>query len=788
MTIQIIPSDAIENFTIATNPIRQFTSSSLHGSTGSVRVFSRHSSFEKDNIVSSAFLDSKADDVNIDLLLNSISLSVISGATNINSSISQYMSMADAASVSTRKSKELGIDRFIPPFTQITNQTMTKLFMKDNLMPFYRHNFSSYNWNYVNYHSLNFFTASSVPSNSVLLYPNDFAFNVDGTFLSGGYNLSGAFTIDFYINPRYTNDNNSSFKAGTLLHLSSSYAVSLISGSSKDYNGFVDGYRILLQLSHSADVIPSLALPGGKPNDLTFLSNDNVLHKNNWHHVIITWGTNTINNGTGSFYVDGQNAGTFVIPSSSITPNFFPTQGNVDVLFVGNYYEGNNTDGNITAKFFGGDPSLRDGLVVIDGDTGFDYPDNYKFNHPLNAEVHDVSIRNYYTSTPPTNIAPSNLNNISFYLPPFFTTTSPYRQFVGETGGIPITPFFSKDGTTIDPFSVEMSFGVAGRYLNLENFTYDFGSKNFPRLLFLTATNIDTSTEAKTCNEFLYDMPGVRKRNVSILPCDDGNFSPNFNFVGQVITSSIESSKYTDALGVIDYSYISLDNMVSETFSYRTIETDSGSFFDSITGVKPEVLRSGEIPGAVYSIFQRTRDPSSNEIVMFNISNLFYGNRIYPGSLTITDSAITGTDGKISITLKDDGYGGLYRADALTPHATWNSVGNVFYNEGLLLIKSPEIPFFGKEQYNLTFKGDQNIHVLKVNVFANANQLNSSSNASYMPLSASLDANDNDSEFVYLSGINFHDDNFNVVMKSSFAQPLKKRIGDRYLIKAKMDF
>ena len=37
-------------------------------------------------------------------------------------------------------------------------------------MPFYRRSYDSMNWAYTNYHSLNFFTGSNVPSDSVLIY------------------------------------------------------------------------------------------------------------------------------------------------------------------------------------------------------------------------------------------------------------------------------------------------------------------------------------------------------------------------------------------------------------------------------------------------------------------------------------------------------------------------------------------------------------------------------------------------------------------------------------------
>ena len=73
-------------------------------------------------------------------------------------------------------------------------------------------------------------------------------------------------------------------------------------------------------------------------------------------------------------------------------------------------------------------------------------------------------------------------------------------------------------------------------------------------------------------------------------------------------------------------------------------------------------------------------------------------------------------------------------------------------------------------------------------MLAPAGQINSSSNPSYIPISASLNANDQDSEFVYITGINFHDDNLNVVMRANLAQPIVKRKGDKILFRPQIDF
>jgi hypothetical protein len=190
---------------------------------------------------------------------------------------------------------------------------------------------------------------------------------------------------------------------------------------------------------------------------------------------------------------------------------------------------------------------------------------------------------------------------------------------------------------------------------------------------------------------------------------------------------------------------------------------------------------------APLTIYQRTRDPSSNQVTFFDVSNLYYGKRILPGSLTLTDTSLTGSGGAVKVTLKDDARGNIYRADSFTSASLWNSVGNVFYDEGIIVIKNPHLYFYGKDGFEIDFRGDQNIHVLKLEVLALQNQLNSSSNPNYQDVPPSGYATDTDPHFVYITGINFHDENLNVVAKTQLAQPIVKRHGDRVLFKVSID-
>ena len=194
---------------------------------------------------------------------------------------------------------------------------------------------------------------------------------------------------------------------------------------------------------------------------------------------------------------------------------------------------------------------------------------------------------------------------------------------------------------------------------------------------------------------------------------------------------------------------------------------------------------------------------SSNLVSWWDISNIYYGDRIRPGTLKLQGSVGARTldeqhtplmTGTFNMTLRDDGHGGMYRADAATSHAKWNNVGNVFYNEGLVLIKSPHIHDLGLadlEGYKVDFVGDRNVHVLEVMFEAPAGQFTSSSNPSWHQgrgMVASDHVNDENSSFVYITGLNFHDENFNIIARTNLAQAVIKREEDKLFFRVKIDF
>ena len=115
--------------------------------------------------------------------------------------------------------------------------------------------YPSMEWAFTNYNCLNFYEDAGVPTDSVLIYPA----STSSADTENFYAPSGSFTFDFYVKPKTNSDSlvrTSEISAGTILHMSSCYAISLVTGSSRDPKGMPDKYRVMLQLSSSANIKP----------------------------------------------------------------------------------------------------------------------------------------------------------------------------------------------------------------------------------------------------------------------------------------------------------------------------------------------------------------------------------------------------------------------------------------------------------------------------------------------------------------------------------------------------
>ena len=786
----ILPED-IETFTLETSPTWTFASSST-GITGSAYVFQRRSLREKEIYPLSMYSASLFEDQNITTYLKLAKNSALSASSNF-SQIQSYLAALDTQQPSVRKQQTVEIIRFTPGFG-LSQNIYRKGTVLNSYFPYYRHIYPSLQYAFNNYNCFNFISSSAFPSDSVLLYPQ-LVSSSGTTIVSASYAVSASFSFDFWIKPKNTTDNDTApYKPGTIMALSGCYAISLLSGSSKDADGRPNKFRLLFQLSGAANIPPSNINVSNLPS-MAFVSDDNSLLKDTWHHVTIRWGTSQYNLGSGSILIDEVSRGNFTITQSALS---YKTTGGSDgpvALCVGNFYEGTNSGVNAMSRFFTTAISTREGLMELYPDTSIRYPTTYSFTHPLNAELSELKIYNKYlidseVSALRTN-GPQSFENLVFYVPPFFTQESPTRQLVGNDGGIFVTPFQTRTGTTETPFSAELAFEVGGHYINLENFTREMVGGTYPRLLGLSGSIVTApGSFPETANAILYSTASIRRRNLTILPCDNANFFPSYKLLIGLSSSYFHNDLYNEDLSLVSLRDIYPTSSLLKGLQIKDVTTDrsNNSLINDLMGPDPSDNSTfGKVSGYVPTILQRTKDNTSNQVVFFDVSTLFYDQNIEPGSLIMVDSAVSSSD-KLSITLKDDGYGNLYRADTAGEAATWNSVGNVLYNEGIILIKHPSLFMFGESQFSISFKGRHDIHILTIDCLARTGMVTSSSNPSYIEGNSTSNVNEADQKYVWISDVLIHDENLNVITKTKLAQHFQKKTGDKALFKIKMDF
>jgi hypothetical protein len=106
----------------------------------------------------------------------------------------------------------------------------------------------------------------------------------------------------------------------------------------------------------------------------------------------------------------------------------------------------------------------------------------------------------------------------------------------------------------------------------------------------------------------------------------------------------------------------------------------------------------------------------------------------------------------------------------------------------MAVIKSPHLLFFNKDEANIKFRGEQNLHTMILNVPAFKEMFNSSSNPTFESLAPTTGANDEELTTLYITTVNIHDDNFNIIMKANLAQPIFKTEEDEFVIRLKEDF
>ena len=846
--IPLLPDDFFFK-SVKTHPTQQFVSSSA-GVTGDVFLFVERSKCLK--TITSDLKEYHFDclsaieydfDTGVRGLVDEIA---DSKRQDISSVVNSYITNAGSISERPDLDKKLTTYRFDIPHRFNANTIRKSVFI-NNLLPYYKNHYDyPVNFSFTNYHTLNFFTSSArfpsnVPSNSALVYP----VKPHSSFKPSKYYPSGSFTFEFYINPRYTTDKEGDeYNPGTILHMPNSYCISLLSGSSKDEFNRPSSFRLALQLKDSAQKKPSDILnppsqaASGSQSERIFVSEDNHLILNNWSHCAIRWGGKEFNNLTGSFLIDGKNAGEFVIDDVDSMYNSFSNLNDIPAcLVVGNWYEASNSVFNHSGESL--KPSSQASKInymfdsKANGDfgtltllTGSVSSVNHNFTFPLNAELQEIKIFSRFRddlelkTSRETGYYNFEDESFLFYVPPYFVPSSSIRKMLTT-----VTQTIVSSSHT--PFNTDLSFGQGARSINLENFVLNLVDGNQPRCFNLEESSSpeggdpedfdETDFDFMPATDAIYRLPQNRKRNLTILPSDCGSFRPNFLFLDSKVSAMTSGSSdrfFVDDKGYKNSGQISLKDMVSISQSHEELSflEDLDVNVDSISNAllpDPDVILfsirddDGNLTtktknyNDVYgnqtnridlTILHRTKDTHSNEITFFDISNMFYGDLIKENSFIAHDPFVSGSAGKIKLTFKDNGNGGLYRCDSTGSHPNWSNVGTILYEEGLVSVLNPTIPPFGKNSFDVSFSGDKNIHVLEMRVPISAEEAINSSNPTFADLKPTDLPSDEGLGCNFITNMNIHDENLNVIAKVNLSRPIIRKDNDKYVFKFKIDY
>ena len=225
-------------------------------------------------------------------------------------------------------------------------------------------------------------------------------------------------------------------------------------------------------------------------------------------------------------------------------------------------------------------------------------------------------------------------------------------------------------------------------------------------------------------------------------------------------------------------------NLTESNPSIRNIFADDINLV--ITKELFEGIRYFKIPLPYSDI---NKDLDSSFISIIDISNKIYNNKIIRNNFELKDNNFkTGN----SLTLKDNGLGGVYRSDCNSKVADWNYVGHVFYKDGIVCINNPVLSYFSEDEnsdFEINMKAESFVHVKEINVPADSGIVNNSQNLSHnSELRHNEAAFNSEESFVYITDINLHDENFNIVSRAKLARPIPKKDSDKMIFKLKMDY
>ena len=177
-----------------------------------------------------------------------------------------------------------------------------------------------------------------------------------------------------------------------------------------------------------------------------------------------------------------------------------------------------------------------------------------------------------------------------------------------------------------------------------------------------------------------------------------------------------------------------------------------------------------------------------NVTTIFSLSTQLFNKEIKRETFSIKDVDMPNSCG-LQLEFKDSKLGTLYRCDSLTKPAEWNTSGNIIYNEGIAILKHPCTFNYGKNNVSIKANTFANANIFELNLPAHSGNENESKNISKIDnLRLDNSAFNSDEDFVYITDIDLHDENLNIIASVKLAQPFAKKDSDNALFRVKMDY
>jgi len=673
---------------------------------------------------------------------------------------------------------------------------------------------------FTNYNCLGFVSGSgtSTSSKTALIYRDNTG---TGDFTS--------FCVGFWVKaPKNTS---SVFRPATIFHIDNLITVSLVSGSAQDKFGDTNSFKIVSHLSSSNenrvdafkyDSIDSI--PDNNAVDPNFekrvvFSPSDIIQKNEWNHVFVAV-TDNLSSGykshslflngeivTGSItnYLSGEQFNRSYVNTSGhsnphiVVGNKIENASDYDEFFVESYASNEMYSGSLTTE-----PSVT-------------------FESPLSGEVHDISFFTYNDTSISYEYLLSNRTttldlsdgkrdpNVDFYLPVLFAAVE--GQYIRTN----LNTFNISDSQTSISMSLSphenffLSNDIRFPEVNITSFLGAFSQDekdlNYPRCVGMQSLGDISLDESYYSNIFddnahvpAAELSTVFTRNNLIRSCDNGLFTHDFDVVDSNMSTlnSPNQKKYflSSSMGNRDISHVSMKNYLSEsiTFDRNGHYVDNPHPSDFIENKKTlscplfdsNIDARHPSDGFTPSLYAVTKYRHSNLVTIIDIPQMFYSKRIHPGTFEFAENNLTGSNGMLTYNIKDNGLGALYRNDSAVPD-TFNKCGIILYELGIVILTHPSLCLVGKTDYSVKFKGEKDLNVLNVNAHIGKFEFNESSNISYNSIGKIGDSS-NENEIVMITGIEYLDENLNVVMRSNLSQPVSKREFDEIMFRSRIDF